>query len=203
MSSCSQRTGILSLSLRGRSRFRPPTSAVLACARSTKRSCAPPRSGLSKFCQQRSNGVRPSLSRHSQTSRRLSQRVISSTSRGAPRRTYWRHSRGFLPLRTRTCCCARYLRAFSGASRKLSTAGRRWSRRCWAHRSARSRTRPFGCTCGCPRLSLAGVLLIENQTTFERAIRAPYWQLCGMALVYAAGFKGSASRLRQREGCSP
>ncbi len=45
------------------------------------------------------------------------------------------------------------------------------------------------------------VLFIENLTTFERLadLRQPAWQHC--LLVYAAGFKGSAQRLRSRKGC--
>lgn len=45
------------------------------------------------------------------------------------------------------------------------------------------------------------VLIIENLVTFERMAdrRSPGWE-CSL-LVYAAGFKGSAKRLRTREGC--
>lgn len=45
------------------------------------------------------------------------------------------------------------------------------------------------------------VLFIENLVTFERLadLRQPAWQRC--LLVYAAGFKGSAQRLRSRQGC--
>lgn len=45
------------------------------------------------------------------------------------------------------------------------------------------------------------VLFIENLVTFERLadLRQPLWQ--HSLLVYAAGFKGSAQRLRSRQGC--
>lgn len=45
------------------------------------------------------------------------------------------------------------------------------------------------------------VLFIENLVTFERMAdrRGPGW--AASLLVYAAGFKGSAKRLRSREGC--
>lgn len=45
------------------------------------------------------------------------------------------------------------------------------------------------------------VLFIENLVTFERMAdrRSPGW--AASLLVYAAGFKGSAQRLRSREGC--
>lgn len=45
------------------------------------------------------------------------------------------------------------------------------------------------------------VLFVENLVTFERMsdLRQPSWQRC--LLVYAAGFKGSAQRLRSRQGC--
>ncbi|MCW5255354.1 hypothetical protein D5038_02905 [Verminephrobacter aporrectodeae subsp. tuberculatae] len=47
------------------------------------------------------------------------------------------------------------------------------------------------------------VLFIENLVTFERMAerRAPAW--AASLLVYAAGFKGSARRLRSRAGCRP
>lgn len=49
--------------------------------------------------------------------------------------------------------------------------------------------------------SLDEVLFIENLVTFEHMAdqRQPDWQRC--LLVYAAGFKGSARRLRTRQGC--
>lgn len=45
------------------------------------------------------------------------------------------------------------------------------------------------------------VLFVENLVTFERMadLRQPSWQ--HSLLVYAAGFKGSAQRLRSRHGC--
>lgn len=45
------------------------------------------------------------------------------------------------------------------------------------------------------------VLFIENLTTFEHMadVRAPAWE--DSLLVYAAGFRGSARRLRSRTGC--
>jgi len=47
----------------------------------------------------------------------------------------------------------------------------------------------------------AEVLFVENLVTFERMadLRQPAWQ--HSLLVYAAGFKGSAQRLRTRQGC--
>jgi hypothetical protein len=48
----------------------------------------------------------------------------------------------------------------------------------------------------------AGVLFIENQVSFEQALRSTARASGSVALVYAAGFKGSAQRLRRREGCS-
>lgn len=49
---------------------------------------------------------------------------------------------------------------------------------------------------------LGGVLFIENQMSFERAVRAGGPSFSGLALVYASGFKGSAQRLRTDAGCS-
>lgn len=45
------------------------------------------------------------------------------------------------------------------------------------------------------------VLFVENLVTFERMadLRQPSWQ--HSLLIYAAGFKGSAQRLRSRQGC--
>lgn len=45
------------------------------------------------------------------------------------------------------------------------------------------------------------VLFVENLVTFERMadLRQPVWQ--HSLLIYAAGFKGSAQRLRSRQGC--
>jgi len=45
------------------------------------------------------------------------------------------------------------------------------------------------------------VLFIENLVTFERMADARYAEWRGSLLVYAAGFKGSAKRLRNRNGC--
>lgn len=45
------------------------------------------------------------------------------------------------------------------------------------------------------------VLFIENLVTFERMADARYAEWRGSLLVYAAGFKGSAKRLRHRNGC--
>lgn len=47
-----------------------------------------------------------------------------------------------------------------------------------------------------------GVLFIENLSSFERATREHEGRYKGLALVYAAGFKGSARRLRRKEGVS-
>lgn len=47
-----------------------------------------------------------------------------------------------------------------------------------------------------------GVLFIENQMSFERAVRAGGSAFSGLTLVYASGFKGSAQRLRTEAGCS-
>jgi len=46
------------------------------------------------------------------------------------------------------------------------------------------------------------VLFIENLMSFEQAQRSTSGTFTGLALVYAAGFKGSAQRLRSAEGCS-
>jgi sarcosine oxidase delta subunit len=51
-------------------------------------------------------------------------------------------------------------------------------------------------------LEYRGVLFIENQMSFERALRASSTAFAALALVYAAGFKGSAQRLRNPETCS-
>lgn len=45
------------------------------------------------------------------------------------------------------------------------------------------------------------VLFIENLVTFERMADARFAEWRGSLLVYAAGFKGSAKRLRHRNGC--
>lgn len=47
-----------------------------------------------------------------------------------------------------------------------------------------------------------GVLFIENQMSFERAVRSGGSSFSGLTLVYASGFKGSAQRLRTEAGCS-
>lgn len=47
-----------------------------------------------------------------------------------------------------------------------------------------------------------GVLFIENVTTFERAIRSGAGGYDRLALVNSAGFKGSAQRMRRRDGVS-
>lgn len=47
-----------------------------------------------------------------------------------------------------------------------------------------------------------GVLFIENLATFEQATRAGTGRYSNLALVYAAGFKGSARRLRSATGSS-
>jgi hypothetical protein len=44
-------------------------------------------------------------------------------------------------------------------------------------------------------------LFVENLVTFERMADARYAQWKHSLLIYAAGFKGSAKRLRQRNGC--
>lgn len=47
-----------------------------------------------------------------------------------------------------------------------------------------------------------GVLFIENQASFEQAMRSQSGAFEGLALVFASGFKGSAQRLRNPDGCS-
>lgn len=54
------------------------------------------------------------------------------------------------------------------------------------------------CTAALPE----GVLIIENLTVFEAAKHGRYPQASRLALVYGAGFKGSARRLRTKEGSS-
>lgn len=46
------------------------------------------------------------------------------------------------------------------------------------------------------------VLFIENQVSFEQAMRSQSGAFEGLALVFASGFKGSAQRLRSPDGCS-
>ena len=53
-----------------------------------------------------------------------------------------------------------------------------------------------------PRDCFSGVLFIENLMSFEQAIRAKGHSFSKLALVYASGFKGSATRLRTREAVS-
>jgi hypothetical protein len=53
-----------------------------------------------------------------------------------------------------------------------------------------------------PAGGLRGALFIENQMSFEQAARSESAYLEGLALVYAAGFKGSAQRLRSPAGAS-
>ena len=53
-----------------------------------------------------------------------------------------------------------------------------------------------------PTRGYEGVLFIENQTTFELAIRSDDDRFEGLALVFAAGFRGSATRLRTRSRSS-
>lgn len=53
-----------------------------------------------------------------------------------------------------------------------------------------------------PAEGYRGVLFIENLMSFERAVRSRNPLVAALALVYAAGFKGSAQRLRMRDGCS-
>lgn len=53
-----------------------------------------------------------------------------------------------------------------------------------------------------PRNGFLGVLFIENLATFEQATRDGTGRYMGLALVYAAGFKGSAKRLRSATGAS-
>lgn len=47
-----------------------------------------------------------------------------------------------------------------------------------------------------------GVLFIENQMSFEQATRSSTHAFSKLALVYASGFKGSATRLRNRDMAS-
>ena len=53
-----------------------------------------------------------------------------------------------------------------------------------------------------PPDGFTGVLFIENLATFEQAARAGGGRYSNLALVYAAGFKGSARRLRSATGSS-
>jgi hypothetical protein len=53
-----------------------------------------------------------------------------------------------------------------------------------------------------PAGGFEGVLFIENQATFEQAIRDRSGRFRGLALVFASGFKGSAKRLRTKDGVS-
>jgi hypothetical protein len=49
---------------------------------------------------------------------------------------------------------------------------------------------------------IAGILFIENQSTFELARRGRILNALGMHLVYSAGFKASAARLRDSQTAS-
>jgi hypothetical protein len=53
-----------------------------------------------------------------------------------------------------------------------------------------------------PKAGYRGVLFIENQMSFEQALRSTSGAFDRLALVYASGFKGSAQRLRSSTGCS-
>ncbi|MGC3965170.1 MAG: DUF2220 family protein [Rhodocyclaceae bacterium] len=53
-----------------------------------------------------------------------------------------------------------------------------------------------------PRSGFNGVLFIENLATFEQATRDDSLRYGGLALVYAAGFKAGARRLRSTTGSS-
>lgn len=53
-----------------------------------------------------------------------------------------------------------------------------------------------------PPNGYTGVLFIENQMSFEQALRSTTGAFGQLALVYASGFKGSAQRLRSPDGCS-
>ena len=48
--------------------------------------------------------------------------------------------------------------------------------------------------------SFNGVLFIENQDTYIQALAGRPAEVKGLALVYGAGFKSSAARIRTREG---
>lgn len=49
-----------------------------------------------------------------------------------------------------------------------------------------------------PHEGFSGVLFVENQMSFEQAIRSQGPAFSRLALVYASGFKGSAARLRTK-----
>ncbi len=53
-----------------------------------------------------------------------------------------------------------------------------------------------------PEGGLREVLFIENQMSFEQAVRSGSPHLEGVAVAYASGFKGSAQRLRSTSGVS-
>lgn len=53
-----------------------------------------------------------------------------------------------------------------------------------------------------PKAGFDGILFIENQATFEQAVRDESKRYAGLALVFASGFKGSAKRLRSSTGAS-
>lgn len=50
--------------------------------------------------------------------------------------------------------------------------------------------------------SCKGVLFIENQDTYMQALAGHPAESAGLALVYSAGFKGAAERIRSRAGVS-
>lgn len=53
-----------------------------------------------------------------------------------------------------------------------------------------------------PRQGFTDILFIENLMTYEQTIRASGEAIGGLAMVYASGFKGGASRLRLPDGAS-
>ena len=53
-----------------------------------------------------------------------------------------------------------------------------------------------------PQGQAAGVLFVENAMSFEKAARSTSLEYRGLALVFASGFKASATRLRSVEGAS-
>jgi hypothetical protein len=52
----------------------------------------------------------------------------------------------------------------------------------------------------CLPCEMRGVLFIENHDSYVRAAAGTYAETTDLALVYAAGFKGSATRIRERSG---
>lgn len=53
-----------------------------------------------------------------------------------------------------------------------------------------------------PQGQAVGVLFVENAMSFEKAARSTSLEYRGLALVFASGFKASATRLRSAEGAS-